>query len=367
MPGAGKLVLNIIWDGRGILGVGVKSTRPKAYRILEGRIPDNVVQLVPLLFSVCGKAQQAAAIAAVSAAQGYELPQNKNLERRVTCEVVQEHLWRLLLDWPERLGLEQHRQQFVLWHHALNEIAAGQGNAQVLADELCRILLGMKGNDWNRVDSRSRLGEWQKAGQGLLTPVFSALDKIESGLDFGGEMTDCSLLPIWTAADASQIYAGQLGQSFAAKPQFEGKPMETGALAYCQPAALLQDVLQQRPRRLSARLIARLADLLDSAEALAQERISGRVSCVSAADAGGVALVRTARGMLMHSVRIETERIAEYLIVAPTEWNFHPQGALVTGLTGLKENDAGRLVETVRHFVLSLDPCVEYEIEVEHA
>ena len=86
MPDAGKLLLRIIWDGNVVLGVEVKSTRPKAYRLLKGRLPDNAVQLVPLLYSVCGKAQQAAAFAAVSAAQGLAWPENKIFERGVVCE-----------------------------------------------------------------------------------------------------------------------------------------------------------------------------------------------------------------------------------------------------------------------------------------
>ena len=81
----------------------------------------------------------------------------------------------------------------------------------------------------------------------------------------------------------------------------------------------------------------------------------------------GLSLVKTARGMLMHYVRIGVGRVAEYLTIAPTEWNFHPQGALVTGLTGLKENDVERLMDTVKTYVLSLDPCVEYVIEIAHA
>ena len=76
--------------------------------------------------------------------------------------------------------------------------------------------------------------------------------------------------------------------------------------------------------------------------------------------------MQTARGMLLHHVRIESGRVAEYWIVAPTEWNFHPQGAL-TGLIGLREGNAARLTETAMLFVLSLDPCVEFEIEVIHA
>jgi Ni,Fe-hydrogenase I large subunit len=116
-----------------------------------------------------------------------------------------------------------------------------------------------------------------------------------------------------------------------------------------------------------ARLVARLVDLLDSAESLVQENLAGLVQSISASNNSGLSMVKTARGMLLHYVRIESDRIAEYLTVAPTEWNFHPQGALANGLIGLKENDAERLMRTANTFVLSLDPCVEYEIEISHA
>ena len=42
----------------------------------------------------------------------------------------------------------------------------------------------------------------------------------------------------------------------------------------------------------------------------------------------GRALVETARGLLMHEIVLDGDTVAEYFIVAPTEWNFHPQGPL---------------------------------------
>jgi hypothetical protein len=364
MPDAGKLQLSILWDGNSVLGVGVKSTRHEAYRLLKGRLPDNAVQLLPMLYSVCGKAQQAAAIAAVSAAQGFTWAQNSILERSVACEAMQEHLWRLLLDWPNLQGLQADQQQFVRWHGALNEIAAGRGDAANLSLELHRVLLGMGHEEWKQFDCHAKLSEWQKAGQGWLAPVLAALDLKENKLDFVGEPAAGALMPTWTASDVLQIFGSHLNHEFAAMPQYDGKPIETGTLTQNQHTPLLQDVLRKRPSRLLARVIARLVDLLDSAEVLTHENISGRVQGVVAPNATGLSVVRTARGMLLHYVRIEAERVAEYLTVAPTEWNFHPQGALANGLTGLKENDAERLMETVKHFVLSLDPCVEYEIEI---
>lgn len=360
---AGKLSLRIVWDGSAVLGVDVKSTRPKAYQILTGRMPETAMQLAPMLFGVCTKAQRAATMAAVFAARGNEMPQTAMLARAVNCEAMQEHLWRLLLDWPKLLGLPQEQEQFVRWHGELNAIAAGQGYAENLLAELRQKLLGESGAKWQDIEPNG----WRNAGHGLCAPVFSALNDKEGMLEFVDKPVTCVLLPEWSASDVLQLYTGHFDHEFAAIPQHDGKAMETGALAHWQQMPLLQDLLSNRPARLLARLIARLVDLMDSAEALAHENDAGHIQSVSAPDGAGLSLVRTARGMLLHYARIETERLAEYLIVAPTEWNFHPQGALASGLIGLKEKDAERLMETVRYYVLSLDPCVEYEVEVFHA
>jgi coenzyme F420-reducing hydrogenase alpha subunit len=255
----------------------------------------------------------------------------------------------------------------VSWHGALKKLASGRGNAEQLLTELHQVLLGMSHSEWQQIDSYAKLSEWKNSGNSLLTPVVSALDINESKLNFVKQLAVCELMPNWSAADVLQQYAGKLNHEFAALPHFAGKSVETGSLAYSQHNPLVQDLLRKRPDRLLARLIARLVDLLDSAEALMHDNFTGRIQSVSAPNESGLSQVRTARGMLLHYVRIESERVADYLIVAPTEWNFHPQGALVSGLTGLEEIDVERLMDIVKNYVLSLDPCVEYEIEITHA
>jgi Ni,Fe-hydrogenase I large subunit len=367
MPGSGKLNLRIVWDGHVVRGVEVKSTRPQAYRLLKGKSTRDALQMVPLLYSVCGKAQHAAAIAATSAAQGIKMQSDGALEREVVCEAMQEHLWRLLLDWPRLLGLPLHQQQFVHWHSALKEISNGRGSAENLLAELHQKLLGITAAEWTQIDQYSKLAEWQNRGQGLLAPIIEALDFEEENFEFAETCMQSELMPSWNASEILQLFKDNFGPQFAALPQSDGKSLETGALAQRQDSLLLRDVLSKHPARVQARLVARLVDLLDSAESLVQENLAGLVQSISASNNSGLSMVKTARGMLLHYVRIESDRIAEYLTVAPTEWNFHPQGALANGLIGLKENDAERLMRTANTFVLSLDPCVEYEIEISHA
>jgi Ni,Fe-hydrogenase I large subunit len=65
----------------------------------------------------------------------------------------------------------------------------------------------------------------------------------------------------------------------------------------------------------------------------------------------------------MHEIVLDGDRIADYLIVAPTEWNFHPQGALVDRLVGQGTADRDALRQHVAHIVAALDPCVPWELE----
>ena len=370
MAEAGELSLRIAWDGKAIGDVAIKSTRPQAWRLLAGKTPQQALQMVPLLYSICGKAQQTAAVAALAAARGDGAKRlDATLERATACEAMQEHLWRLLLDWPQLLGLPKAQQQFVAWHGMLKAIAAGKESAEILREQLPQQLLGPSAAEWRSIDSHADLMACWREGGGLAAPLLSALDQRESEL--AGGQAACELLPDWTVSDALQACAGHIDAEFAARPHLDGRPMEVGTLAYWQHAPLLQDILRVRRTRLLARVVARLGDLQDSVEALTDGADGRRIESATVADGTGLALVRTARGMLMHYVRIESaaerEKVAQYLTVAPTEWNFHPQGALATGLTGIAAADEERLMETARMWVLSLDPCVECRIEVRHA
>ncbi|NTV97153.1 MAG: hypothetical protein HGA75_17355 [Thiobacillus sp.] len=78
-----------------------------------------------------------------------------------------------------------------------------------------------------------------------------------------------------------------------------------------------------------------------------------------------MAAVETSRGLLIHALRLHDGRIAQYRIVAPTEWNFQPGGPLAAALAALPDGDD--LDTRARRLALAMDPCVDYRVEVEHA
>ena len=102
------------------------------------------------------------------------------------------------------------------------------------------------------------------------------------------------------------------------------------------------------------------ADLADWAAARQGQPLSG----TSLADGVGLAQVQAARGLLVHRVALQAGRVADYRILAPTEWNFHPQGAAALGLATLPDADDETLQRIGGLFVTALDPCVAYDLRI---
>ena len=75
--------------------------------------------------------------------------------------------------------------------------------------------------------------------------------------------------------------------------------------------------------------------------------------------------LQTARGELIHGVELnpDRDRIQRYWIIAPTDWNFHPQGVLHTmvgTLQGAEEEEARQRLSLL---VMMMNPCVGWEVQ----
>jgi hypothetical protein len=314
-PGCVRLRLSV--DGGRINAVSVVSERPAVAQALRGRPADDAVRLVPLLFALCGKAQGRAAELALAAARGRDCA--AHLDPTIEAEAMREHLWRWLLDLPPLLGEAPLPAEFVA---AAAWVAAGQrAELGVLLDDprieaLCR-----------------RLAEIED----VAGPVPRGLPPLDAQ----------SSLALWPQFDAG----------FCRAPHWQGQAAETGALARRQGRVLTSETA------FAARWLARLEELHDWAAGIEKVGAGGTASAARAGAGRGRALVETARGLLMHEIVLDGERIADYFIVAPTEWNFHPQGPLAGWLIGRDAVDRTALQACAARAVAALDPCVRWELE----
>jgi hypothetical protein len=247
---AGRVRVRLSVENDAVAAVAVTCERPDVVAVLRGRPADEAVQLVPLIYSLCGQAQGIAARLALAAARG--APAAAHVDGRAAAEAMREHAWKLLVDWPKALGTVPDESLFV----SVAKARPGEGGA--LAAEV-RAMLPFAGGD--------------------------------------------ALLQERIAARGAELLA-----------LLEGTTSHAGCV-------------------------------------VAEPRGSGR----------GCAKVMTARGELRHQLDLDGDRIAGYVIEAPTDRLFGPQSPLPGLLQGRPlaeaEAAAGRLV-------MALDPCVPWELEI---
>lgn len=312
----GRVRVRLVCDHGRVSAVQVSSERPDVAMVLRGRNADQAVRSVPLLFSLCGQAQARAASLALAAARGEKcLP---ILDQDVRREVLREHLWRCLLDLPPLLGEDAMQGEFV---------SAAQWVSEGDRDELKALLTG------SHIAKLRQLLTIHSDPSGSTPRILPFLDAQESLIEWPRLTAEFSRLPNW-----------------------RGVAAQTGAIArYSQ--------IDGNPKLWSACWLARLDELLGWTTADQQIGAGGTVSAAPVASGIGRSLVQTARGLLMHEIVLDGDRVADYLIVAPTEWNFHPQGGLVDHLIGQDSTDRNALQQHVAHIVAALDPCVPWELE----
>lgn len=391
MSTEGSISLDLSWDGSNISRVAIRSSRPLlASRLLEKKTPVVAQFLVPMLFSICGRAQAVAAACAVDAAQGRTVTPDVARQREllVAAECVHEYLWRVVLDWPALEGEAADVPEFAVvrrrlyaaivrasghprwwdspWEDATADIWSDVATG--VATFLSNGVFGVPPERWLEIRSLPDFEHWLDiAGTQparLLRSVWQAPPVGRSATAFLPWLDDTALaqrLAPHIAADAH----------YARAPHWNGAPAETGALARSAQEVLVGAALALHGNSAAVRLLARLRELAQLTQRIQQ--LSRGEPCVAWARAvtvgagAGCGAVDTARGMLVHHVDIERARIGRYRIVAPTEWNFHPRGAFAAGLQGHAAVSIAEVEWAARLLAHALDPCVAYEVSVSHA
>lgn len=384
-----RLDITLRVEGGAVAAVAVRSNRlVQASRLFAGRRPDEVSALLPTVFALCGTAQVLAGLAAMEQAAGLSRTlspaQSPARQMLLLAETVAEHGLGLARDWPEMVGAEP-------------DLAAAR-----------RLKLAMVG-------VRPALypaGDWTRPGGGTVTPDTSAMVKAVAearaavadllGADVEAILADPESFRRWhdgratpaarlmaeiAAPDlagfgrgpflpmpeqgpadlAARLEADRDG-AYVARPDSHGRVYETGPLARLSwhPAVAAQ--MGAFGPGLLARMVARLAEIatcLQEMDELAHALDHGREPDTCLVEGGGLGLVEAARGLLAHRVELEGGRVRRYQILAPTEWNFHPEGPLVRGLTGAPAD--ADLQRRANLLVQALDPCVACAITVEAA
>ena len=346
--------------------VRIRSVQPAlACRVFEGKPITTALRGIPLLFNICAQAQAVAAVRAIENAG--RLSASPAVEQRrdllVALESLREHGWRLLLDWPEQLGLGRRTPVFAPIYQALSRLLQAANPDGIYTLEPGRQRLGYANSvRQNWLECRAALTEVLFGSAGDFSdfgPAQNLLDQLQTkGWGRLGDVASASL-PVLPGAAIAEILQSDRAESFIAAPEWQGLSRETGPWPRQREQPSIAHLQQDWGAGLYARLAARIVEtraLLDRITALIESQLAAEYSTASA----GVAQIEAARGRLIHSVVLDSDqrRIGRYRILAPTDWNFHPAGVTLKMLQSIVDEHP----QQAELIMLAIDPCVPYTL-----
>jgi hypothetical protein len=343
-------------------------------RLTRGRRAGELPELLGAVFTLCAHAQRSTVRRAVHAALGMTATRRADDARAALAtqlHVAREHLQRLALDLPTQAGGAPAGPHWLSEAPVLALPVAAAPPAEAVLNDIARALpqwlerqvFGMPPAHWLeqwRAGRGSWLAQWTTEPPAAATlPVARWLHGVRA--DAEAAAWPCRALAPLRAGEAGlrELAAAiEADARFAERPSWRGAPAETG------PWTRLGH--EETPLTAWDRLGARLADLARVATGTPLAH-----GALSIAEGTGIAWTEMARGLLVHWVQLEagasgaagagdadSARVARVHVLAPTEWNFHAEGAFARWLAG------GRATTVqVRLAAATLDPCLAFDIE----
>jgi coenzyme F420-reducing hydrogenase alpha subunit len=145
--------------------------------------------------------------------------------------------------------------------------------------------------------------------------------------------------------------AGETG--FVQHPTWFGRPAENGPWARRRTLAGGHWLAATAWTRLAARWI----ELVELAACARDGTVADalRFGAVPLSGRDAIAWCEMARGTLLHRVRLDgSGHVQDWLVLAPTEWNFQPDGMLAAWARQLAADDE----PTASALAAAFDPCV---------
>lgn len=342
-----------------------------APRIAAGQRASALPGLLARVFALCGDAHRIAARAAIAAARGAALAgaTHEDAGRVLQRDTLREHLCRMGLDWPPALAgrapatddLARLRDSPLLDRRPGAD-AAPTAMRRWLADHA----LG--------IDPAAWLARWDEAPAAWLGEWASRQDVLPARLLHGcREAAQSAALhaPVALRLHADPAGLAACGAALAADPGFAARPRWGDGAAETGPWTRLNEAHPERMANAWLRLGARLAEAARLAlpDAPGQSGAGWlRHGALRLADGSGLGWCEMARGLLVHRVALADPEAADPVVaqcdvIAPTEWNFHPQGPVARAIGVLAPTDHGR----TRLIAAAFDPCVPVRIGTDYA
>jgi hypothetical protein len=340
-------------------------------QLLRGKTPQQVNSMLGSLFTLCAHAHcrtSSLLFGAVSPSKRYDIPHQTDVFHLL--ETARDHLRSIALDWPQRLPDLVSGATALDWlqtcplrlsaslRPVMDETAAWEALAQ-LRDWLTHRVLLQPVADWlDTYRDPVALVQWCQTHAARLLPARCLSHWHDRSQVWVPELGLLDVLDTNIAQQSQHLV--QLAEMLSVQPNFAQHPTWLGQCTENGPWTRLHLRQQHTCVTVWRRLSSRWLELIELANASAPNTSSARVPLLASgalllANGQALAWCEMARGLLFHWARWDDQGILQdYKVLAPTEWNFHPKGALAQAVAALSPGDT----QAAQTLAAAFDPCV---------
>lgn len=381
------------------LSCEILSSRPlRACELFAGKTIKYTLSTVPLIFSICSKAQTVTVIRAIESAV-YSPASNKTESTRealVCLESLREQVLRILMDWPGYIGEQSGSAHLAFVAMGIDQLMQSLEPKGVLSfpakefslrshhrqawecfsRQLGDILFSAKSDQWLKgvllVGDTKRGCSVQSWSESQLTQSARFMHWLSHQEWKNAGSSAVRHLPKIDDQDLARRLSSNHEQ-FTSAPRWNGQSYELSWFSRQQTrpnsvvTALSKSLSSQHGNGIYVRMVARLLEVASLLAQLDSYFIQGHQLKAPVSTQQGLAHSNAARGKLTHYVQVEDSIIDRFIILAPTEWNFHPQGVAADSLTQLQPDTrqgVGALTKQAELLIHAIDPCVGYQLRV---
>jgi hypothetical protein len=345
-------------------------------RLLRGQQGEAVVHTLGNVFTLCAHAHRRTARLALHAAYpqtSTDLPVEAPVLLRL--ETARDHLRSMALDWPQRQPSAAHSALDLHWlrdcplplmppAQACPPQEAVTALAQ-LRDWLAR-LLNQPVQDWlTRHSNTEAFAHWCHSRAHDLSPARSLAAWHPLASTLTPHTRNLDLLNSDIAVQSTQLraiaQAMATDSDFVQRPLWRGQCAETGVWTRLRHQTERDTLTHNAWTRLGARWM-ELVNLTTTPPLTTDEQRDPLLDsgALFMGQGQAIAWCEMARGLLLHWVQLDPQgRVDDYRVLAPTEWNFHADGALAKALTALPAHDTA----AAWCLAAAYDPCVDCTVQ----
>lgn len=331
-----------------------------------GKSPDEVLELIPSLFSLCPDSQKAAASVALNLARSGHPDQKLIAVSRFFnhLEIINEGIRFFALQCADdayrvdkikavaQLGLliQEMKKQVLN-----NQPFPNETLWQQLRSTVSFLLLDGFPIDWQ-----------QDLLNGTIDPKEASLSSFFHRLSDLREIGWC-YAPILAMQPTHLLASMRDSGAWKNSPWKMRVPFLTGAISVMRNNPLVKTLLQQEGNTMYVRFVARFVEILSIVDRVRVPTVM--IDAMEIKEHLAVCSVQNSRGLLLHAVRLSDDgkKIEDYSILTPTEINVTESPWFKNTIKKIRVDYNENIEKVTQLVTLSFDPCAQYRIEIENA